>query len=281
MIPYSKIDQSEIIALLFPTQSISPSPCPDNAEDVHLMVDSGVVLNCRYYFKEQDAPVLFYFPETGCSQDSFDMVAQGYLNKGINVFLASYRGCGKNSGSPSIGAMYSDSEILFGLAMEWVRGKACSGPIFVMGQSLGSICAIDTVSRNSDLIKGLILESAVCGTASYLEAMGVSPEHADISEQEGFNTVEKIEKIKTPTLILHGARDGLVPIAEAERIQASSAARNKQFIVIPGAEHHTVGITGGDLYIQTIKQFTDTVCGVNTWRQKRKSHISNQKDKKR
>jgi hypothetical protein len=62
----------------------------------------------------------------------------------------------------------------------------------------------------------------------------------------------------------------LVAIAEAEKIQAFSGARTKQFFVIPGAEHHTVGKTGGQLYIKTIKQFTDTVCGVNTWRQNRR-----------
>ncbi len=277
MIPYSKIDQSEVSALLFPSQSISPSPCPDNAEDVILEVGSGVVLNCRYYFVDQNGPVLFYYPATGGSTFSFDIVAENFLKKGINVFLASYRGCGKNSGSPSVGAMYEDSEKLFHLAMEWLSGRAWTGPLFVMGQSLGSICAIDTVLNNSDLVKGLIIESGVCGTTSYLEAMGVNQEQADIPEEDGFNTIEKIEEIKTPTLIFHGARDRLVTIAEAEKNQASSGARTKQFFIIPGAEHHTVCETGGDLYIQTIKQFTDTVCGVNTWRQKRRSHMTTQK----
>ena len=145
-----------------------------------------------------------------------------------------------------------------------------------MGQSLGSICAIDTVLKNGDSLKGLIIESGICGTASFLEAMGASLEHADILEEDGFNNIEKIEKIKTPTLIFHGARDVLVAAAEAENLQASSGARTKQFFIIPGAEHHTLGETGGELYVQAIKQFTDTVCGVNTWRKKRKDHKRNQ-----
>jgi len=164
--------------------------------------------------------------------------------------------------------------------VDWLHHRAYRGPIFVMGQSLGSICAINTVFKKSDLVKGLIIESGVCGTKIYLQAMGVSLEQTDITEQEGFNTIEKIAKIKIPTLIFHGARDELVTIAEAEKIQASSGARTKQFIVIPGAKHHTVNEIGGDLYIQTIKKFTDTVCGVNTWRQKRKSHISDRQGKK-
>ena len=277
MNPYNRIDHPEIVALLFPPQCKDHSPGSSSAEEVSFETGSGGVLNCRYYFAGQDAPVLFIYPAIGGFAPLFELVAENYLEQGINVFLASYRGCGRNSGSPSVGSMYADSEKLFRPAIDWLNGKGCNGPIFVMGQSLGSICAIDTVLKNGDSVKGLILESSICGTASFLGALGASSEHADISEEEGFNTLGKIEKIKIPTLIFHGSRDGLVSIAEAEQIQASSGARTKQFFVIPGAEHHTVGKTGGDLYIKTIKQFTDTVCGVNTWRQKRKDNKGNQK----
>ena len=274
---YSKIDQPEVIELLFPPQNNATSPCPANAEDVIFETGSGTGLNCRYYLTDLQAPVLFLYPATNVSADIFDMVAEKYLKQGMNVFLASYPGCGKNSGSPSVGAMYAGSERLFHLAIDWLKDKGCTGHLFVMGQSLGSICAIDTVCKNGESVKGLIIESGICSTSAFLEAMGASREHADILEEEGFNNIEKIEKIKTPTLIFHGARDGLVGVAEAEQLQASSGARTKQFFVIPGAERHTVGETGGDLYVQTIKQFTDTVSGVNTWRQKRRSHKRNQK----
>ncbi len=221
--------------------------------------------------------MLFLYPAIGASACSFDLMAESYLKQGINVFLTSYRGCGINNGTPSVAAMYSDSEKLFHLAIDWLSNKGCNGPVFVMGQSLGSICAIDTVFKNGDSIKGLIIESGICATASFLEAMGVSPKQADIVEEDGFNNIEKIEKIKTPTLIFHGARDVLVAAADAEKLQASSGARSKQFFIIPGAEHNTLGETGGDLYFQTIKQFTDTVCGVNTWRKKRQDQKRNQK----
>jgi uncharacterized protein len=277
MIPYSRIDQPEVIALIFPAQCKTQSPCPANAEDVSLEIDSGVVLNCRYYSADQEAPVLLLYPAIGVSTCSFDMVAENYLKQGINVFLTSYRGCGINNGNPTVASMYADSEKLFHFAIDWLSNKGCNGPIFVMGQSLGSICAIDTVLKNGASIKGLIIESGICATASFLEAMGVSPKQADIVEEDGFNNIEKIEKIKTPTLIFHGARDVLVAAAEAENLQASSGARTKQFFIIPGAEHLTLGEIGGDLYFQTIKQFADTVCGVNTWRRKRRDHKRNQK----
>ena len=275
MTPYSKIDHPEITALLFPHQNNSHSSCPAGAEDVRFEIESDFFLHCRYYCTDQQAPLLYFYPATTVSVHTFDIIAESYLKQGMNVFLASYRGCGINNGTPSVGAMYADSEKLFQLANKWLRDKGSTGPIFVMGQSLGSICAIDTVLKNGDLIKGLIIESGICGTTAYLEALGVNKNHTDISEEGGFNNLTKIEKIKTPTLIFHGARDVLVAPAEAENLQASSGARTKQFFIIPGAEHHTLGKIGGEPYIKAIRQFTDTVCGVNTWRKKRQDQKRN------
>lgn len=273
---YSKIDRSEATALLFPSTSTTMSPCPADAEDVSIEPEYGVILNCRFYCSAQDAPVLFVFPATDAATQPFDAVAKNYLRHGMNVFLASYYGCGNNSGSPSVAALYAYSEKLFARSADWLNDKGCSGPIFMMGQSLGSICAIDTVYKNSGSVKGLILESGICGTAAFLQSLGAGPDQIDFPEEDGFNNLIKIEQIKVPTLIFHGSRDTLVPVAEAERLQAASGARTKQFFVIPGAERHTIGETGGDPYIRAIKQFIDTACGVNTWRQKRKHHKSNQ-----
>ncbi|WP_167496359.1 alpha/beta hydrolase [Desulfopila sp. IMCC35006] len=272
MVAYSKIDQPEILALLFPPLNSAPTPCPAGAEDISFAIGKDNEVTCRFYCTDLQAPVLFYYPAANESNESFDIIAERYGKRGINVFRAQYRVCGENNGSPSVAAMYATAEKLFPLAVDWMRSKGYTGALFVMGESLGSICAIDTVARNGEAVKGMIIESGICGTSSFLQSIGVSEKQADIAEDEGFDNVQKIEKIKVPTLIFHGAKDSLVAVAEAENLQAASGARNKQFFVIPGAEHHNVGKTGGDLFIQAIKQFTDTVCGVNTWRQKRKSY---------
>ena len=73
-----------------------------------------------------------------------------------------------------------------------------------------------------------------------------------------------------PTLLLHGSRDQLIPVHEAEKLQAESGAKTKQFHMIPGADHNSLILVGGEQYFKTIKSFTDTVTGQNTWRQRRK-----------
>lgn len=274
---FSKLDQPDILTHLFKPQKTAGFPCPSYAEEIPLEVSPGLILTCRYYSVEKDSPTLLYYPKPGEPASSFDPLAKIYNEHGMNVFLASYRGQEKNSGSPTIEAMLKDGGGIFRLVSEWLSDNGFSGPLFVMGQSLGSVCAIDTVLHNAETVKGLIIESGISETASFLKAVGVHDKLADVQEEEGFNNIRKIEKIKVPTIIFHGARDGLVSVAQAENLQACSGARSKQFFVIPGAEHDSLAAVGGDLYFQTIKKYIDTTCGVNTWRRRRKGFKGGEK----
>lgn len=267
---FTKLDKPEILSLLFQPPLAHADSCPANAEDVMLTVAPEVELTCRFYPFAADAPTLFYFHGRNESCESFNIEAGNFLRHGINVFLASYRGYGKSSGTPSVSSMFADSRALLPLATGWLKDKGYSGPLFVMGRSLGAVCAIDIVHGNSEAVKGLLIESGFCETASLLEALGGPASSTELAEHQGFDNLHKIADIKLPTLIFHGAKDCLVPVAQAEKLQASSGARNKQFYIIPGAGHDTVGKIAGDLYFQKIKEFINTVCGVNTWRQRRK-----------
>lgn len=271
------LDQPEVTDLLFPLpRNKQLPPCPSVAEDIVFNSQSGKELSCRFYLKSQDAPIIFFFPATDDEAQDVNKLAQNYLDHGMNFFLASYTGCGGNGGLPSVSSLFSDSREIFQLTTEWLAQNNHSGSIFVMGQGLGSVCAVEIVASNSEQVKGMILESVVFTTNGFLKALGF--EKIEVEESTGFNVIEKIETIKHPTLIFHGARDSIVKISDAENLQASSGARTKQFFVIPGAERHTVSQTGGELYFQSIKKFIDTVCGVNTWRQKRRKHKNSQQE---
>jgi len=90
-----------------------------------------------------------------------------------------------------------------------------------------------------------------------------------------FNNGGKIAGIKLPTLILHGARDQLIPPYQAEKLQMQSGARNKQFLLIPGADHNSLIAMAGVRYFQCIRKFIDEICGLNTWRQRRRKFQDN------
>jgi uncharacterized protein len=271
-----KLSTPEIEALLFQPPEGDHGICPANAEDVLFNIVPGVNLACRFYLSAPDAPTLIYYPCGRGSVDSFSQMAASFTATGVNVLLTSWRGFGESTGVPSLSVIFPDVLELFARSCNWLSAQGYTDKIFVMGRSLGSVAAIEVAHKNGDSVKGLILESAFCDTLPLLSAMGVHIPMGEVTEEDGFQNLQKIAAIKIPTILFHGARDVHVPVSQAEKLQAASAAKSKQFFMIPGAEHFAVSQTGGKLYFQTIKGFIDTVCGVNTWRQRRRKY---QKDR--
>lgn len=265
------LDIPEINALLFKPDDFGNTALPESAEVVAFPVAEQVSLHCTWYPAGLEDPLLFYCHD-GSGQKAAELteMAAAYNRHGISVFQASYRGFGDSDGTPRLSLFLGDTEKLFDQALFWLGEKGCSGPTFVLGNGLGTLCAIATTLARSKAIKGILLESGIGETLSYLQALGLDRSAVPADRDDGFNTLAAIEKIELPTLIFHGGRDSVVGAAEAEKLQAASGAKNKQFFIIPGAERSTLAICGGELYYQTIKKFIDGVCGVNTWRSKRR-----------
>lgn len=263
------LDTADILPRLFQPAEDVPDEWSGPGQDVALSPAPGITLACRFYDCAPDAPTLLYFPGGSESCAHFNGEAEHYSRQGVNVFLASYRGTGRSTGTPTITGLFSDGRNLLPQVAGWLRDRGYTGALFVMGRSLGAVAAIDAVCRHSEGVKGLFIESGFCETAPVLLALGVPPA-AIPPETAGFANLAKIATIKIPTIIFHGARDQLVPVAQAEKLQAAAGARNKQFFIIPGADHHAVGQVGGALYYQKIKEIINGICGVNTWRQRRR-----------
>ncbi len=267
---YNKIDIPEIIGTLFNITSDSFRDCPEYAEDIEFTTPDKTRLICRFFPADRKSPTLLYFHDSMAPVEQYDAVAKHYISQDMNFMLASYRGIRKNSGKPGLASLFEDAAFILHKTVSFLQKKSFEGPIFVMGASLGSACAIDIAYNCPDLIKGMIIESGFCDTVPFLTGLGLDIIQMELTEDDGFNNRKKIEKVELPTLIFHGSRDDVVPAARAENLQASSGARNKQFHLIPGANRKTLIETGGELYFMTIKNFVDTVSGRNTWRQRRR-----------
>ena len=172
----------------------------------------------------------------------------------------------------SVSTLFSDNVEIATYLMDYLKDSGCSGALFAMGRSLGSASAIDLVQRFPDDFKGLILDSGFADTLPLLRRLGCDLSKHDLEETDCFKNIDKIRRITLPTMIIHGGRDTLIPVAEAEKLQAESAARTKQFHIVPGADHNSLIGVGGSLYFETIKNFIDSVTGKNTWRQRRKTY---------
>lgn len=271
------IDHPEINSLLFDHQRVGFDATKSSGKDIIFEDSCSEKIIARFFATEsKTSPNIIFYPSTETPLVHFDEMAQSYNQHGINVLILSYRGDNGGSQVSTLSEFYEDGRVLFDQALSWLVANEFTGANFVMGQSLGSVLAIDTVFNNLDSVKGILLESAMCQTDEYLTSRGVDTSSIANLEEQGFDNAEKMEKIELPTLIFHGSKDSWTPISDAEKLQSFSGARTKQFFIIPGAQHEFLYRSGGQLYFETIKKFIDTLCGVNTWRQKRRKHIEDQ-----
>jgi len=269
--PYSQLDRPEILEHLFHPGSQAPTPLPPGAHDLALTVEPGITIGCRFYAADPAAAILLLFHGSRESVVDHEALAHQFNEIGINLLVTDYRGYGWSDGSPSVAAMLNDGQILFQEGGKWLLEQGFSGPLFLMGRSLGSACAIDLAARFSDSIKGLIIESGFADTLPLLHALGLADKTAGMTEDDGFHNMAKIALVTKPTFILHGARDSLIPAVEAEKLQSFCGAKNKEFQVVPGADHHSLRTVAGKLYFQAIRQFMDKITGASSWRKRRKA----------
>ena len=268
---YTKLDQPEILGTIFYPEKCSKTPLPENTEDIDIEVAKDVVIGCRLYIHDKSSPNILFFHGNGEKVCDYDDISPMYNAAGMNFLVVDYRGYGWSNGTPTVTNMLEDAEVLFQETRNWLSFNQFNGAFFLMGRSLGSISAIDLAKNHEDDIKGLILESAIADTMPLVRALGLDLESTDFTEDDGFRNLQKIEKVSKPTFIFHGARDELIPAAEAEKLQAHSGARTKEFVIIPGAQHNTMIAVGGRLYFETIKTFINKLTGVTDWRKRRKS----------
>lgn len=264
-----KLDSPEILRVLFHPLRTTPLAPQMDYTDIDIELEDNVSLGCRFYIASHEAPVLFYFHGNGETVNDHNQIAEQYARQNINLFVFTYRGYGWSTGSPSATRLVKDALPCIDQAETYLHDHGFKGPRFVMGRSLGSVTALEVAVQRTALLSGMIVESGFADTLPLLETLGYSPS-SDLTEQDGFRNCEKIEKIQLPTLILHGLEDQLIPIFQGERLQASSGARQKKFLVIPGADHNSMILFGGEHYFTTINEYIREITGEFSWRNRRK-----------
>lgn len=249
-----KLDQPKVLAALFHPRR-DESPLPAGAVDLALTMDDSAVLAARLFLADNPTAVtLLFFHGNGEVVADYDDVGPSYVAQGLSFCVVDYRGYGRSSGSPTVSHMLEDAHAVLRLVRHNLAEQGRTGPIAVMGRSLGSVPAIE-LAATEEGIAGLIIESGISRTVPLLAAVGLDAAALGITEENGFGNLEKIAKVTIPTYILHAQYDQIIPIALAEELQSVCGARGKEFQMIPGADHNNILERTGNLYYQAIARF--------------------------
>jgi len=258
---YSKIDQASVTHFLFhPRPDIAPPP-PSEAIDCSIPVDTDIAIHARFHMKKTDSPNILFFHGNGEIVSDYDDLGPIYHQYEINFIAADYRGYGKSTGAPTATALMKDAHTVFKYVVDWLAKNGYTGPTIIMGRSLGSAPALEIAANFSEDIAGLIIESGFASTVKLLSRLGIPTHQLGIEEKDGFNNLQKIAFCMKPTLIMHAQNDVIIPISDAENLQSYCGARNKQFHMVPRADHNNILMVAGKIYFELIQSFCNTIEG--------------------
>jgi len=252
-IDYSLLDQPHILGFVFyPRQDYSPPP--RNAVDHSVPVEKGVSVVCRFYPANERAPSILYFHGNGEVIYDYDWIATLYNRLDINLFVADYRGYGQSGGMPSFANTVADSHIIFKYFRDTLKASGYTGPLFIMGRSLGSLSATELAVTYPKDLKGLIIESGFASAGKLLTYLGTFFSLPHLEEFEKAN-LDKLRSITIPTLIIHGEWDEIIPFEQALVFHENVGSKDKRLLPIPNAGHNDIMLVGMEQYFQAVSEF--------------------------
>ena len=250
---YSLLDDPRITqSLFYPRRDWAP-PQPGVRE--HLVtVEAGVSLSCRFYPSALSSPSILFFHGNGEVVSDYDWVAPYYQTEGINLFVADYRGYGMSDGAPSFSSMMADAHAVLRYFHDALVSYDYSGPLFVMGRSLGSHSAVELAASHPDQIKGLIMESGFANAGRVLRRYNPSVDPARLQALEKAS-LQRIHSLSLPVLVIYGDCDTLVPPDQALSFYELVGSPDKRLVTIPGAGHNDILVVGATQYFAALKEF--------------------------
>jgi len=253
---YESLDHSAILSSLFHPRrdNVSSSPLK-NGREFNIPVEENVVIHGRMHCFKIDAPTILFFHGNGEIVSDYNDIGPIYTNLGINFLVVDYRGYGKSTGYPTVTGMMADAHKIFEFVRNWLNKNDYTGPIFIMGRSLGSASALELAENYQEHINGLIIESGFAHAIPLLQLLGVDTDSLGISENKGFNNIDKIKSFTKPVLIIHAEFDHIIPYSDGEALFKASPALKKKLVKIPGANHNTIFVHGIRPYMDAVKQF--------------------------
>ena len=228
--------------IFFPTRTLAAVPADFGlrAEELSITAADGVTLHGWWIEGPGDRALIWYHGNAGNIGDRLHNARWFVDRLGVDVVLVDYRGYGRSAGTPDEEGLYLDGLAIYdAVAARALRAE----DIVLFGRSLGGAVAIETALRRP--AGALVLESVFRSVPALAREHYWFVPSAVVRTQ--MDNLSKMARVRTPTLVLHGDRDSIVPLSHGRRLfeSAGGAAR---FHVIDGAGHNDTYLVGGEPY---------------------------------
>ena len=253
-VDYSVLDRPEILMFLFHPRPEGAWGNPEHPGlDIAIPVEMDISIGARFHMAGTPNPNILFFHGNGEIVGDYDELGPVYNRLGINFLPVDYRGYGRSNGDPSVSAMMTDCHAIFLFVKDWLEQHHYTGPLIVMGRSLGSASALELASTRFTDIDALIIESGFALASPLLNLLGIDTLKLGFREENGFGNIDKIKKYRKPTLIIHAEYDHIIPFSDGQSLFEASVAAHKNLLKIPGANHNDIFARGLPAYLAAIE----------------------------
>lgn len=155
-----------------------------------------------------------------------------FARLGAGVLAIDYPGYGRSGGTPSEATNTAAAEA----AWDWLRSRAGGSPCVLAGWSLGAAVASQLAARRPTEPAALVLLSG------WNRLPDVAGRHfpqwiVEATLPERYDSVAAVVDVHCPSLVIHGERDEIIPIALGRELFAALPGP-KRWLAVAGAGHN-------------------------------------------
>lgn len=203
-----------------------------------------------------DAPIFLYLHGQDATRGKNLEHTESFHECGYHVLVLDYRGYAESYGkeTPSESKVYEDALA----ALNYLKARFPSNEIFIYGHSLGGAVAIELATRTeAESTAGLIVESSFTSISDisalrYNGLLRLLP--VDLLLTERFDSLSKIQSVKSPILFIHGKDDSKVPYRMSQAL-CDKAGDRATLHLVDGADHADCCLIGKVEYRNQVRAF--------------------------
>jgi hypothetical protein len=198
-------------------------------ETVWLDTDDGERVHGWFVLAEQPRGVVLFFHGNGGNISHCIDTLQSYHRLGLSTLMIDYRGYGQSSGTPDEPGTYRDAAAAWRYLIE--TRHVPPDRIVVIGRSLGGGVASWVAQTYQP--GALVLESTFTSLPDIgAELYPFLP--VRVLSQTHYPTIERLDEIAAPVLVIHSHDDTLVPYRHGQQLYAA-AHHPKGFLNLNGS----------------------------------------------
>jgi len=193
-----------------------------------------------WFFKQRKVSeantILYFHGNAGNLSHLQQDIANQLKYLGCNVFIVSYRGYGKSTGSPTEKGIKLDSQAALNYLL--ARPDVDPSKIIIFGLSLGGAVACHLTANNPDKIKALILENTFTSISDMIDIVFSPLRRLKFLCLIKWSSENLMSKITCPILLMCGEQDELVPASQMKRLHAAATSSRSAILhVFPLGKH--------------------------------------------